>query len=180
MIGYLEKFLLILSAFQPLITFFIGCAAVYISVKTYKNARLSREHEELVQLSKIKRDLYIIITRYFSNVLTHRYNTSSLTELVFNSDLDPEDMENILAFIEELIDSDNKRVKKSEVIYEKKIKYIKEISNINDALEELYHLEGLLIQSDALLASLHEKNTFSVKLMMKTEAIKAKYRTNED
>lgn len=50
MIHYLERFLVILGAFQPFITFLIGCAAVFISVKTYKNARMSRQHVYKVKM----------------------------------------------------------------------------------------------------------------------------------
>jgi len=172
MIHYLERFLVILGAFQPFITFLIGCAAVFISVKTYKNARMSRQHEEFVQLSKIKRDLYVLNSKYYSNFVTLKNNTTRLSELLFKADfaaLDDDDLESITKYIDGLTHSASERLTDAEVTYEKKVEYINTISTINDALEELYQLESFVIQTDALCHSLHENSEYSINLMIKAK-----------
>lgn len=67
MIHFLERTLFILAAFQPLITFFIGCAAVYVSYITYKNARLAREHTLESQLFSMKRDIRVCCAERINN-----------------------------------------------------------------------------------------------------------------
>ncbi|KPZ56226.1 hypothetical protein AN393_01266 [Pseudoalteromonas sp. P1-25] len=169
MIKLLESFLLILGAFQPLITFLIGCSAVYISVKTYKNSRMSREHEELVQLSKIKRDLYVLISRYHSVHLNLKYKVNSLSSLVFDSNLEADNMKCILKLIDTLSDEANKRFKDAEKTYNSKIDYIKNITTINDALEELYHLERLIIHNETLIDGLYENSLSEVKMRIRAK-----------
>ena len=184
MIKLLESFLLILNAFQPLITFLIGCSAVYISVKTYKNSRMSREHEELVQLSKIKRDLYVLISRYQSVHLTEKYKVTSLSNLVFDSKLEDDNNKCILEFINTIREKTNKRFKDAEKIYNLKLDCIKSITTINDALEELYHLERLLIQNETLIEALYENNLSEVKMRLREknwhEELKSEMETQEE
>ena len=68
MIHLLERLLVILGALQPLITFLIGCAAVYVSIKTYKNAKMLRKHTESSQLFSLKREIRTCCTEYLNNV----------------------------------------------------------------------------------------------------------------
>jgi len=183
MIHYLERFLVILGAFQPFITFLIGCAAVFISVKTYKNARMSRQHEEFVQLSKIKRDLYVLNSKYYSNFVALENSTSRLSELLFKADfndLDEDDLKTISNYIDELTDSASKRLTEAEIIYEKKVEYINSISTINDALEELYKLESAVIQTEAYCHSLHDTNEYLVNLMIRAKISKNKSKKAEE
>lgn len=61
MIQYIESALIILGAFQPLITFFIGLCAIYISTLTFNNAKIARLHNESCQLFSLKRDCRILL-----------------------------------------------------------------------------------------------------------------------
>ena len=69
MLKYIEFGLQVLSAFQPLITFIIGCLAVFISIKTYGNAKQTREHNELMALNEIKRDIRKLYHQIYNEIL---------------------------------------------------------------------------------------------------------------
>lgn len=62
MIKFIECALIISGYLQPLITMLIGCAAIYISVITFKNAKETRLHNEFLELNTLKRDAIKLIS----------------------------------------------------------------------------------------------------------------------
>ena len=164
MIQYLERFLVILGAFQPLITFSIGLAAIYISVITYKNAYLTRKHEELIQLSKIKRELYNLYTKIYINYLRYHYELDKLKGLIFESDLNGDEMKSVITFVDDLIGESAKILEDRKRLHKKKLESTSKLTDINKALDILYKVESLVVEDEEFTSVTANKNLGLVKV----------------
>lgn len=143
MVKFLESFLTVLNAFQPLITFFIGCAAVYISAKTYRNAQLSRLHDVNMQIAGIKRDIIKLLTEYIE---LQRSNLSELNGMrSILSTLKIDDLQSELMSFDDGVKDMEEHLKSAEIVVGKYITKLEKINEVDSALDLLFYIERSVI-----------------------------------
>lgn len=181
MIEFIEISLIILGAFQPLITFLIGCAAVYISFITYKNAKLAREHTVDCQIFNLKRDIHACCAEYINNASIcvgdledHLYLLTCKLDSKFKKD--DADFHRFT----ELIKSQEEVLKSVEEQCEKTLLSLSDIDKLNEFEKLLFKIEKKKINSAGVCLYAKNKSlAISQVILMKNEIYLENLRINE-
>jgi len=167
MIKFIECVLIISGYLQPLVTMFIGGAAIYISHMTFKNAKETRLHNEFLELNTLKRDAIKLISEMTADQTIAVNRVRELCNEAVLIDLD--DQENY-----ELLNAEAEKMLEDHVVVydeainnlESLISIIHESKCIDNVIIIIHNLEDMKLRNKNEHDTLYNEYKFKFKLRL--------------
>ena len=180
MLKCVEAAIIFSGHLQPIITIFIGIAAVFISIKTFRNAHKAREHTEYITLNSYKRDGIVLVSTMVSDQEEILKNVRELTNSILFEEYENSDHLEILDKQGELILSKHLNMY-TELIssYENLLTEIRESDSITEILDHIFNLEYQRLKNKSNCESLIEEYKLNIKVHLEKNSILNEIRTLE-
>lgn len=143
----------------------IDCAAIYISVITFKNAKETRLHNEFLELNTLKRDAIKLISEMTADQTISTNRVRELCNEAILLDLDEhEDYEFINAGAEKILEEHLAVYNDVKTNLEHLISVIHKSTSIDNVINTIHNLEEIKLKNKSETDALYNEYKFRFKL----------------